>query len=75
MTDVPGGVAVWALPWHKMLAAELMWAAQQPGLPPDGVLLHRKDKSSADDRLVYDVRCRQVTKSPYYQLYFCSTYQ
>uniref|UniRef100_A0A7S3R138 Vacuolar protein sorting-associated protein 13 VPS13 adaptor binding domain-containing protein n=1 Tax=Dunaliella tertiolecta TaxID=3047 RepID=A0A7S3R138_DUNTE len=58
VTEVPGGVVVWELRYKSMLTAELAWHQQIPGVPPDGVLVHRKARSQRDGMLVYDVRCR-----------------
>ncbi len=45
-----------------MLTAELAWHQQlAPGVPPDGVLVHRKQRSPEDNTLVYDVRCKPGT--------------
>lgn len=57
VTDVPGGKLVWALSWDGMLTAELAWHQQTPGVPPDGVIIHRKQRCPDDNTLVYDVRC------------------
>eukprot|EP00983_Pelagomonas_calceolata_P100134 1158533-Pelagomonas_calceolata.AAC.3 len=57
VTEVPGGVVVWELRYKSMLTAELAWHQQIPGVPPDGVLVHRKARSQRDGMLVYDVRC------------------
>ncbi|KAF5830551.1 hypothetical protein DUNSADRAFT_14358 [Dunaliella salina] len=59
VTEVPGGVVVWELRYKSMLTAELAWHQQTRGVPPDGVLVHRKARSQRDGMLVYDVRCSQ----------------
>jgi hypothetical protein len=56
--EVPGGTIRWLLSWEQLLTAELAWHQQQPGLPPDGVNVHRKHRCPQDNTLVYDVRCR-----------------
>ena len=58
VTDVPGGEVIWQLPWEGLLAAELAWHQQQPGMPPDGILLHRKRRGGRENSLIHDVRCR-----------------
>ena len=41
-----------------MLTCELAYHRQEPGAPPDGVILHRKYRGpEPDDVLMYDVRC------------------
>ena len=53
---------VWQLPWEGVLAVELAWHQQQPGLPPDGILLHRKRRGGRENGLLHDVRCRCVNR-------------
>lgn len=54
---VPQGRLLWQLTWDQMLSAELAYHRQQPGAPPDGVIVHRKFRSEDGDVLVHDVRC------------------
>eukprot|EP00798_Chlamydomonas_sp_ICE-L_P025166 gene25166-10797_t len=58
VTDVPGGTIVWQLPWEDLLTVDLAWHKQQPGIPPDGLIIHRKRRGEKDGAIVYDVRCQ-----------------
>ncbi len=49
---------LWQLPWESVLAVEPAWHHKQPGLPPDGLLVHRKRKGGRENGLLHDVRCR-----------------
>jgi vacuolar protein sorting-associated protein 13A/C len=57
VSGVPPGRLLWQLTWDQMLSAELAYHRQQPGAPPDGVIVHRKNRSEDGDVLVHDVRC------------------
>lgn len=54
---VPAGRLLWQLTWDEMLCVELAYHSQQRNAAPDGVIVHRKYRSEADDVLVHDVRC------------------
>jgi hypothetical protein len=54
---VPAGRLLWQLTWDQMLCVELAYHSQQRNAAPDGVIVHRKYRSEADDVLVHDVRC------------------
>eukprot|EP00878_Enallax_costatus_P013777 GHUV01014408.1.p1 GENE.GHUV01014408.1~~GHUV01014408.1.p1 ORF type:complete len:898 (+),score=328.70 GHUV01014408.1:398-3091(+) len=54
---VPAGRLLWQLTWDQMLSVELAYHRQQPGAPPDGVIVHRKSRNEETDVLVHDVRC------------------
>lgn len=54
---VPAGRLLWQLTWDQMLCVELAYHSQQHNAAPDGVIVHRKYRSEADDVLVHDVRC------------------
>lgn len=54
---VPAGRLLWQLTWDQMLSVELAYHRQQPGAPPDGIIVHRKYRSEESDVLVHDVRC------------------
>lgn len=57
---MPTGRVLWQLSWDQLLSAELAYHRQQPGAPPDGILVHRKYRDE-DDVLVHDVRCSPNT--------------
>eukprot|EP00879_Flechtneria_rotunda_P005415 GHRR01005707.1.p1 GENE.GHRR01005707.1~~GHRR01005707.1.p1 ORF type:complete len:1494 (+),score=564.87 GHRR01005707.1:1093-5574(+) len=57
VNTVPLGRLLWQLTWDQMLSAELAYHRQQPGAPPDGVIVHRKYRSEETDVLVHDIRC------------------
>ena len=61
ISDVPGGDVTWQLPWEGLLAAEVAWHSQTPGLPPDGLILHRKRRGGPDNSILHDLRCRPGT--------------
>lgn len=59
VSEVPSAAVLWSLRHAALLTVELAWHQQLPGVPPDGVLVHRKARSQdATGALVYDVRCR-----------------
>lgn len=71
VNSVPPGRLLWQLTWDQMLSAELAYHRQQPGAPPDGVIVHRKNRSEDGDVLVHDVRCNPNNNQVSLQVWFC----